>query len=201
MNISQRKNINTKEKILQESLSLFAEKGYDGTSMEAVADKVGIKAPSLYKHFKGKEEILNQLIAMAERRYEENFGSKLNVGKIPESHRQFIEENMERVAFTMRDEMIRKIRIFLVKEQFRNKRLAKITSMHQIKGPQKMYEKIIAAMIAKKLFRKADPALMALQLIAPVSLLIAKADREEESQEECLKAVRKHLKHFCETYR
>ena len=97
--------------------------------------------------------------------------------------------------------MIRKIRIFLVKEQFRNKRLAKITSMHQIEGPQKMYEKIIAAMIAKKLFRKADPAMMALQLIAPVSLIIAKADREEESQEECLKAVRKHLKHFCETYR
>ncbi len=43
------KNVTTKERILNEALTLFAENGYDGTSMEQIATKVGIKAPSLYK--------------------------------------------------------------------------------------------------------------------------------------------------------
>ena len=39
----------TKEKILDAALTLFAENGYDGTSVEQIANIVGIKAPSLYK--------------------------------------------------------------------------------------------------------------------------------------------------------
>ena len=58
--------MSTKEKILEAALSLFAENGYDGTSVEQIANIVGIKAPSLYKHFKGKEDILNSLILKAE---------------------------------------------------------------------------------------------------------------------------------------
>ena len=52
--------MSTKERILDAALTLFAENGYDGTSVEQIANAVGIKAPSLYKHFKGKEDILNR---------------------------------------------------------------------------------------------------------------------------------------------
>ena len=55
-------DMSTKEKILEAALTLFAENGYDGTSVEQIAGIVGIKAPSLYKHYKGKEDILNALI-------------------------------------------------------------------------------------------------------------------------------------------
>ena len=48
----------TKERILEEALTLFAEKGYDGTGVDQIAECVGIKGPSLYKHFKGKEDNL-----------------------------------------------------------------------------------------------------------------------------------------------
>ena len=72
--------MSTKEKILDAALTLFAENGYDGTSVEQIASIVGIKAPSLYKHYKGKEDILNALIDSAEARYEEMFGSEKNIG-------------------------------------------------------------------------------------------------------------------------
>lgn len=62
--------MSTKDRILDEALTLFSENGYDGTSVEQIAEKVGIKAPSLYKHFKGKEDILNAIIDNAEARYE-----------------------------------------------------------------------------------------------------------------------------------
>ena len=88
--------MSTKEKILETALTLFAENGYNGTSMEQIAQDVGIKAPSLYKHFKGKEDILNTLIDTAENRYEENFGSDKNIGKIPNSIDEFIHETVKK---------------------------------------------------------------------------------------------------------
>ncbi|PTV93069.1 TetR family transcriptional regulator [Halanaerobium saccharolyticum] len=51
----------TREKILNESLDLFAEKGYHGTSMREIAKAVGIKGSSIYNHFSGKEEIFSEL--------------------------------------------------------------------------------------------------------------------------------------------
>ena len=75
--------MSTKEKILDAALTLFAENGYDGTSVEQIANIVGIKAPSLYKHYKGKEDILNALNDSAETRYEELLGYEDNIGKMP----------------------------------------------------------------------------------------------------------------------
>ena len=57
-------NMTTKEKIIDESLSLFSIKGYKGTSVKNIADAVGIKDASLYKHFKSKQEILDTLVEM-----------------------------------------------------------------------------------------------------------------------------------------
>ncbi|MFS1511690.1 TetR/AcrR family transcriptional regulator [Chengkuizengella sp. SCS-71B] len=49
----------TKNKILQESLGLFAKKGYFETSMGDIASAVGIKKASLYSHYAGKEDIFS----------------------------------------------------------------------------------------------------------------------------------------------
>ena len=133
----------TRDRILDETLTLFAENGYDGTSVEQIAERVGIKAPSLYNHFKGKEDILNTLIDIAESRYEELFGSDNNIGRLPGSKEEFIRSEVQRVSFTVHDPMIRRIRKFLVREQFRNERFAEITTKHQLSGIQGMYAKII----------------------------------------------------------
>ena len=48
----------TKERLIKAALDLFSENGYEGTSVDQIAKVVGIKAPSIYAHFKGKEELL-----------------------------------------------------------------------------------------------------------------------------------------------
>jgi TetR/AcrR family transcriptional regulator len=56
----------TSERILDAAEDLFAKKGYSATSLSDVADKVGIRSPSLYNHFKNKEAlyqtVLNRLL-------------------------------------------------------------------------------------------------------------------------------------------
>lgn len=52
----------TKRKIFETSLKLFAEKGYDATSVEEITAVVGIAKGTLYHHFSSKEEIFNFLV-------------------------------------------------------------------------------------------------------------------------------------------
>jgi len=52
----------TKRKIFETSMKLFAEKGYDATSIEDITATVGVAKGTLYYHFSSKEEIFNFLI-------------------------------------------------------------------------------------------------------------------------------------------
>ncbi len=52
----------TKRKIFETSMKLFAEKGYDGTSIEEITASVGVAKGTLYYHFTSKEEIFNFLV-------------------------------------------------------------------------------------------------------------------------------------------
>ena len=192
--------MSTKERILEEALTLFAENGYDGTGVDLIAERVGIKGPSLYRHYKSKEDILNTLIDSAEERYEEMFGSEKNIGRIPESREEFIKVTMERIRFSMQDPIIRKTRMLLVQEQFRNERISEVTTRHQLDGIQKMFAKIIKGMMDKGLIKKDDPEMLSVELTAPAVLQIAKSDRQPQCEKECLDSIEKHIHHFCDVY-
>ncbi len=192
--------MSTKEKILDAALTLFSNSGYDGTSVEQIANSVGIKAPSLYKHYRGKKEILNALIDSAEAHYEEMFGSDRNIGKLPENSEEFIRMTMDRISFTINDPVIRKTRMLLVQEQFRNERISEVTTRHQLDGIQRMFAKIIEGMMNKGVVVKDDPALLAVELTAPAVLLIARADRQPQFKKEIEESIERHLRHFCAVY-
>ena len=52
----------TKERILETALELFAQSGYLGTSMSDIAARLGITKAALYKHYAGKQEILDRIV-------------------------------------------------------------------------------------------------------------------------------------------
>ena len=52
----------TKRKIFETSMKLFAEKGYDATSIEEITSVVGVAKGTLYYHFSSKEEIFYFLV-------------------------------------------------------------------------------------------------------------------------------------------
>jgi AcrR family transcriptional regulator len=49
--------------ILEHATRLFAERGYDGTTLQDIADAIGITRPGLYNYINSKEQLLAALVA------------------------------------------------------------------------------------------------------------------------------------------
>ena len=47
-----------REELAREAARLFAEKGYHGTSIGALAEAMGVQKGSLYAHIEGKQDLL-----------------------------------------------------------------------------------------------------------------------------------------------
>lgn len=54
--------------MLDAALKLFLQTGYDGTSMQAVADEAGVTKPVVYACFDSKDDLFRSLLAREERR-------------------------------------------------------------------------------------------------------------------------------------
>jgi TetR/AcrR family transcriptional regulator len=76
----------TPERILDAAEDLFAENGFSATSLGDVADRVGIRSPSLYNHFKNKEAlyqaVLDRLLDSFSRPLEELVESEITQQRV-----------------------------------------------------------------------------------------------------------------------
>ena len=194
------KDMPTKERILYAALDLFSEKGYDGVGVDLIAENAGLKGPSLYRHYKGKEDIFFSLIDMVESHYTKGFGIMNTKEGFPESMDDLIENAMGRIQFTMHDDVIRKTRRILAMEQFRSERMAELTTRYHLEIQQELYANIFAGMMEKGVLKKDDPEYLALEFVAPVTLLIHIYDRQPEREAEVLEKIRKHFEHFAKVY-
>ena len=62
--------LTTKEKLKKAALSAFAQKGYEGATMQEIAEAVGINKASIYNHYKGKEDLYLAVYQDVAREYE-----------------------------------------------------------------------------------------------------------------------------------
>ena len=56
---------NTRQEILDAAAIVFSEMGYKAASMQAIAERVGIRPPSIYSHFQSKKQILYTVVEEA----------------------------------------------------------------------------------------------------------------------------------------
>ena len=52
----------TKADLREAALTLFAERGYHGTSLKEIAQELGIRTPSLYNHMESKGSLLREIV-------------------------------------------------------------------------------------------------------------------------------------------
>ena len=70
--------MNRKEEIVISTLNLASEIGLDNVSMSMIANSIGIKKASLYKHFKSKDDIINEMYAYLREQSKDNISLSID---------------------------------------------------------------------------------------------------------------------------
>ncbi len=200
---------NTREEIIEAALELFSVNGYEATSTSQLADAVGIRKASLYSHFANKQEILDSVVGMVLGSYARHSifaradwdDPAFTSGKenmTSEDAARLVQGQMQ---YILHDPHIQKGRKLLQIEQFRNANMAELQTKMNYDEIMRYFSGMMRFLIRRGILRGADPAIMAAQFSAPITVWINLCDREPDREEEILGLVEKHAIQFFEAYR
>lgn len=202
--------MDTKKKILDVALTLFSEKGYGNVYVGQIAEGVGIKAPSLYKHYKSKQDIFEAILEEMRNRYDKE-ATHLNMTGNDflidfELYNNISEDELVKMgiglfSFFLHDEYECKFRKMLTIEQFSNKELAELFSHQYFNEPLKYQTGLLRLLIMQGHMKNEDANVMALQFFAPIYLLMTVCDREPQREAEALQILEKHIRQFNRMYK
>ena len=192
----------TRQKILEKALELFAERGYDSVSLGEIAQAVGVKAPSLYNHFSGKQAIFDAIVETTAAKYEADT-DKIDIhvqnvsADIPIFTEIPVDTLFEKVRqifeYSLHNETISRFRRMMTLEQFRSPELAALCSERYVERIIDYHAGIFRALIAAGEIPADDPEALAMMYVSPVLTLIGVCDRQPEREHECLEKLRKHV--------
>lgn len=201
--------MDTKQRILLEALRLFSKRGYDAISVEQIASAVGIKAPSLYKHYKSKKDIFDAIFEDTAKRYEE-FIQTISIPVTDSKQDIVVFENITAedlvqkvkslIEYSLHDEYISKFRKMMTIEQFRSPELSKLYSDRYVNQIQNYHTDLFTKMIETGVLKKEDPCILAMVYDAPILVMLSECDRHPEKEEECIKKLEDHVRLFYRTY-
>lgn len=199
------KQEDTKQKILDKALELFSTQGYDSVSVGEIAKAVGIKAPSLYNHFPGKQAIFDAIVESTAAQYEADTdkidihvqNAKQDIPVFTEITADALFEKVRQIfEYSLHNETISRFRRMMTIEQFRSPELAALYSRRYVERILRYHAGIFRALIASGEICAEDPDALAMMYVSPVLTLIGICDRQPEREPECLEKLQNHVQFF-----
>lgn len=178
---------NTKERILETALELFAHSGYLGTSMSDIAGELGISKGALYKHYTSKQEILESIVErMNKMDYERAEEYEMPETKPDGFAEAYLKTPIEKIrTYSMaqfdhwtKEQFSSNFRKMLSLEQYRDPKLAQLYHDYLATGPTEYM-----AAIFRKLTDSDDDAMqLALEFYGPIFLLYSVYDGADKKE-------------------
>lgn len=198
--------MSTKERIIYEALNLFSTRGFDAISVRDIAKAVGIKASSLYNHFKNKQDIFDTIVnkyskhvkKFLERITPDNAVSDPRLNNMKHiSDELFFKKSIDMFKFYLEDEYMIKFRKLLTIEQFKNNKIANLYNELFIDDILNFQVKIFEVLMNSNILVKKDPYILALQFYSPVFLLFYKFENITDKERASLT---NHISEFKDAY-
>lgn len=196
--------LTTRQRILDQALTLFAQKGYEAVSVGQIAEAVGIKAPSLYKHYESKQAIFQAILSEMDRRYRQQ-AAAMQMDGTDASMDAAVYENISPEAlvrmgkefflYFLHDEYTAKFRRMLTVEQFCDPGLAALYTKQYVDDVLAYQSALFGALVQCGALR-GEPRTMALQFYAPIYLLLTECDRQPEREAEVMEELERHILEF-----
>lgn len=181
--------MSTKERILEESLKLFAVNGFDSVSVRTIAAAVGVRDSALYKHFSSKQAIFDAIVKQSIDRFQQQY-MKVDIKHLNPSN--LVDTCMEMFRYQSKDPWIQCFRQILIIEQFKNPEMAKLYKQVFIDMPISGQKSIFEGLIKANVMKDNDAYVMVMELYAPFFLYHTVREDEETIEEH----LRKHVENF-----
>ena len=203
------KFMDTKHRILDEALTLFSEKGYANVYVSDIAERVGIKAPSLYKHYRNKRAIFDAIIDEMNHRFEQQAQALSISGTDPtadaEVYKNMDEEHLIKLGkdlfrYYLHDSYTKRFRKMLTLEQFQDQELARVYSQQYFDMPLSYQGMLLGLMVSQGLLVTGNVPIMTLQFYAPIYMLLTVCDREPSREQETMELLEGHIRQFDQLY-
>lgn len=201
--------MDTKHRILDEALTLFSQKGYANVYVGEIAERVGIKAPSLYKHYKNKKAIFDAIINEMNQRYMDQ-ANALNINGMNPSedvsrYTNISEDDLVQIGtslfrYFLHDDYMSRFRKILTIEQFHNVEFAKLYSSQYVDGPFSYQKMLFQLLVSNGAFVNVDIDVITLQFYSPIFMLLTLCDREPDRENEAIHLLEKHFRQFSFIY-
>lgn len=193
----------TKERIVTEAVKLFSKIGYEAATVEQIATVVGIKAPSLYKHYKSKKDIFDSIL---KRKTQEDSNivkeNMIPEGPISEIAKEYVKTPLETIkAYSetlflhwTEEEFSCAFRRMLTIEQFRNQEMMELYQQYLVAGPIEYMTDLFAKMTNDVVSGKQ----LALEFYSPMFLLYSMYDATNgiEKKQEIVELLHNHVDRF-----
>jgi AcrR family transcriptional regulator len=157
----------TKERIFDVAINLFAQNGFDATSMREIAEAVGIKKASMYSHFSSKDEILEKIIDYPTKRIEiigpqgvETEEQILSMGL-----KNFMTMSINVFLDWMKDPYMEQIWRIICIELYHNKKIKKFYS-NFIENAFSFWKSNFEIMTKNNLIKPLDPEMLAREYLS-----------------------------------
>lgn len=194
------KQVDTKQRILSESLRLFSENGYDAVSVAEIASAVGIKAPSLYKHYKSKRDIFNSILKKMNEA-DGLYADENDMPNVDDDYNNVSLESIKTFSVAMfkhwtEDEFAARFRRMLSLERFKNSEMAELYKSYISSGPLDYMKEVFAGMN----YSESDAEQLALSFYGPMFMLYTVYD-ESENKKEIISQAEMHINKFIDDLR
>lgn len=185
----------TKERFLETALDLFARYGYAGVSVRDIAAAMGMRESAMYKHFKSKADVLDQIVARAQTILE-NFSLAFSNPK--GGVREVAGAWFVRIyRIYTQDPFISRFRRFMTISRYEDEASERRFCELFIEKSLRYYERVFRARAEERGVIDADARLMALRLYAPLFLLM---NREGADAAEDERLLQTHVEKFFSEY-
>lgn len=175
---------NSRENILLTALRLFSQNGYEAVSISDIAGALGLSKGAMYKHFKNKRDLFDQILI----RMEEDDARRAQAFSLPEesksvSPEKYASASLECVIafaeaqfdYWTADPFAAPFRRMIVLEQYRSAEMSALYQNYLVSGPLNYTLDLLSSLNVP------DPRGEALALYAPMFFLYSLSDAEPDS--------------------
>ena len=196
----------TKENILHTALRLFARDGYEAASVSDIAGELGMTKGALYKHYKSKRDIFDNIVErmcqMDVERAKKYEMPEETFDRSPSAYRNTAVDNIKvfieaQFHFLTEDEFTSNFRKMLTLEQYRNPEITELYQKCLVSGPVSYMEDLFREMMEQGIWSKSNPKQLALEFYAPFYLLLSISDTMPDKKE-AAKLLSAHVERFIE---